>query len=714
MKKSYPKSAGILLLCLCIRLITYSQMKIGDNVSSINSASLLELETTNKGFVLPRVSLTSVASTSPLPAGLLNGTVVFNTNASVTGGNGTGLYVWNTSSSAWIPVTPNYGSGTTDYVARWTSSSALGTGLIRDNNTSVGINTAPVSTEMFTVSGGASLNGINSTTTRTTSGSYSLRGNSTSNVTGYIGYIGSVTVASTTATNPAGYFTATSSAAPPILGTTTGSATSSAVVGLSGVWHGGYFATAVSSAKGIIGINTTSGAYLLGGGDGVYGETGQRYAYGVYGVNSNNNGSAIFAENNATNGSNSGNGVEATTGQNGGFAVFAYNGNSTGTAVFGAGNNITGTYLTSGSGGAFTGNNTGTFSLAKTSASGNGLVSLGNNGSTITTMSGGSGGTLIGATTGVFGFATTSASGTGVVGVGNNGGTVGTLTGGSGGAFTGATAGIYGLATTTSNGTGVIGVGNNAGLFTDASGSGGAFSGSTDAIYAYATSTSQGAASIKTYNAATAGNVYVNYLSDGTLGTAGTSYKIIGTGTVSTVVKDLHNQTVALHAPEAPEIYFEDYGEGQLINGKAHINIDPVFAKNIAVNEKHPLRVFVQLYGDCKGVFVSNTSANGFDVTELQGGTSNTPFQWHIVCNRADEQLPSGQISRNADVRFEKINFTTSQPQPNGNAAIQSKTENLTTSETMIIPEKMKQKSKRKNKTPGMTAPDKKEETEQQ
>ena len=36
------------------------------------------------------------------------------------------------------------GSGTTNYLARWTSSSALGTGLIRDDGTTIGINTAPV------------------------------------------------------------------------------------------------------------------------------------------------------------------------------------------------------------------------------------------------------------------------------------------------------------------------------------------------------------------------------------------------------------------------------------------------------------------------------------------------------------------------------------------------------------------------------------------
>src|SRR5436853_1327522 len=96
------KLSFYLIYLLLIQVNARAQVKIGDNPTAINSASLLELETTNKGFVLPRVSLTGVASPAPLPAGLLTGTVVFNTNASVTGGNGVGLYVW--SGTVWIPV----------------------------------------------------------------------------------------------------------------------------------------------------------------------------------------------------------------------------------------------------------------------------------------------------------------------------------------------------------------------------------------------------------------------------------------------------------------------------------------------------------------------------------------------------------------------------------------------------------------------------------
>jgi len=97
----------ILLLCFFAQLKLSAQVKIGNNPSTINSASLLELETTNKGFVLPRVALTSLNSSNPLPSNPLQGTIVFNTNTSV--GSGIGLYYWN--GSAWVAVTSGSGGG---------------------------------------------------------------------------------------------------------------------------------------------------------------------------------------------------------------------------------------------------------------------------------------------------------------------------------------------------------------------------------------------------------------------------------------------------------------------------------------------------------------------------------------------------------------------------------------------------------------------------
>jgi hypothetical protein len=52
------------------------------------------------------------------------------------------------------------GTGTADYIARWTSSTTLGTGLIRDNNTSVGINAAPNNNYRIYIDGASSLNAV--------------------------------------------------------------------------------------------------------------------------------------------------------------------------------------------------------------------------------------------------------------------------------------------------------------------------------------------------------------------------------------------------------------------------------------------------------------------------------------------------------------------------------------------------------------------------
>ena len=120
----------------------YAQVKIGDNSTTINSASLLELETPNKGLVLPRISIGNVASSSPLPTGLLTGTVVYNTNAAITGGSGAGIYFWNgtqwtflaTSASASIAwnITGNSGTNATINFLGTKDSTDL---VFRTNNT---------------------------------------------------------------------------------------------------------------------------------------------------------------------------------------------------------------------------------------------------------------------------------------------------------------------------------------------------------------------------------------------------------------------------------------------------------------------------------------------------------------------------------------------------------------------------------------------------
>ena len=57
--------------------------------------------------------------------------------------------------------------------------------------------------------------------------------------------------------------------------------------------------------------------------------------------------------------------------------------------------------------------------------------------------------------------------------------------------------------------------------------------------------------------------------------------------------------------------------------------------------------------GDCNGVYVTDKTATGFIVRELQNGTSNVSFSWHIVANRKDEiNKTTGEKSIYANLRF--------------------------------------------------------------
>jgi len=141
---------------------------------------------------------------------------------------------------------------------------------------------------------------------------------------------------------------------------------------------------------------------------------------------------------------------------------------------------------------------------------------------------------------------------------------------------------------------------------------------------------------------------------DGVTGATGQDYKIIGTGSVSTLIDGPDGNPRIMFAPEAPEILFQDFGVGQLVNGEVRIEIDPVLRKNIYVDAENPLKVYVTLEGDCNGVFVTNKSAEGFTVKELQGGTSNAAFSWQIVASRADRIGDDGVtiVSKHVGVRL--------------------------------------------------------------
>lgn len=303
------------------------------------------------------------------------------------------------------------------------------------------------------------------------------------------------------------------------------------------------------------------------------------------------------------------------------------------------------TILVGGSGGAFISPSTGVYATASNATGLGGLFS--GNGVASGSPIGGAGSASNGSAIGVYGSATTVASGTGGVFAGNNAG-YSTLAGGSGVAATGTSTGVFGTASTAASGTGGVFGGNNLATTTLVGGSGVAATGSTVGVLGVIPNNAVGSM----------GGMFIR--NGGTFGArvcennGGTDQKIRGTGAVSTVVKDLNGEEVTMFCPESPEVLFQDFGQGQLVNGYAKITLDPIFAKNVTINDKHPLRVIIQLEGDCNGVFVTNKTAGGFEVKELNGGTSNVTFTYFVTANRADRVEDGVLLSKFEDVRFLK------------------------------------------------------------
>jgi hypothetical protein len=129
-------------------------------------------------------------------------------------------------------------------------------------------------------------------------------------------------------------------------------------------------------------------------------------------------------------------------------------------------------------------------------------------------------------------------------------------------------------------------------------------------------------------------------------GAAGTWYC---TGTKGSVI-DVNGENRVTYAMESPEVISEDFGSGKLVDGKATVTIDPLFAATVDLSEYH---VFVTPLGDCNGLYVSNKTATGFEVHELGGGTVSVEFDYRIVANRLGYEDVRMEILAPADDQLE-------------------------------------------------------------
>lgn len=123
--------AFLVLTVLLFSLISFGQVSINTDGTSPNSSSILDVKSTTKGLLPPRVALTGTSSSSPivLPA---NGLLVYDT---VTAGDVTpGYYFWNRDAASWVRFSSGGAVGNT--VAKTANATLLKTDgfVVASNN----------------------------------------------------------------------------------------------------------------------------------------------------------------------------------------------------------------------------------------------------------------------------------------------------------------------------------------------------------------------------------------------------------------------------------------------------------------------------------------------------------------------------------------------------------------------------------------------------
>ncbi|MCU7493538.1 MAG: hypothetical protein HF308_09670 [Ignavibacteria bacterium] len=242
--------------------------------------------------------------------------------------------------------------------------------------------------------------------------------------------------------------------------------------------------------------------------------------------------------------------------------------------------------------------------------------------------------------------------GTGIIALGSGLNTALLIEGGSGISSAGKSIGLFSTATDSISGTGILAGGNSLDTLTmPLKGAGVTGNGRYFGVTGFAHSdTSKKEKWGGYFEASGAPDSYA--FTGGSFGKTG--YGILSSGTNAVMVKDGKGEHRVMFNPASPEVVLEDYGTGQLERGFSHVSLDSLFSRAITVDDVNPVKVFVQVEGDCNGVFVTNKTKEGFDVRELKGGRSHVYFSWHVVATRGNSISPDGKVEDFSSLRFPK------------------------------------------------------------
>ena len=146
-----------------------AQVKIGDNPNIIDQNSLLEMESTNKGFLPPRVAINNMNSALPLTVPVPEGMLVYSNGGTVTNG----YYYWD--GTKWRPIlsdnVPSYGelyeNGTSDITVtngatyyQWTNSTVgitKGTGYVVGSSATDNLTIGALGAGIYSIDANSSL-----------------------------------------------------------------------------------------------------------------------------------------------------------------------------------------------------------------------------------------------------------------------------------------------------------------------------------------------------------------------------------------------------------------------------------------------------------------------------------------------------------------------------------------------------------------------------
>ncbi len=162
--KRFGKYIYVLILIFYSAFL-HAQVKITDGaVLTMDNNSLLELESTNKGLLIPRISINDLNNASPLTAPIPEGMMVYSNGGTVNNG----FYYWTGSKWANFTTGISIPSGTTNYAAYWSDAQTIAAEqYLNITRGGTGIGTAPTDGQLLIGNGlGYSLANISGTLNR--------------------------------------------------------------------------------------------------------------------------------------------------------------------------------------------------------------------------------------------------------------------------------------------------------------------------------------------------------------------------------------------------------------------------------------------------------------------------------------------------------------------------------------------------------------------